>query len=138
MRISVRAKGDGVEKKKKKGNKAEPVDDSVRKPPPKKTGRRGIGPAPDKDDKPAKGLQKALPGMEDRTIPELDEAAHKYAEVRDERIALNRREKDLKELVHTLMNRHDKKHYKVGKVQIDVVSTDETVKVKILKEETEE
>ena len=131
VRIAVHAKGAQVKKK----EKAKEQEEGVRKPPPKKTGKRGIGPA---EEAPAKGVQKALPGMEERSIPELDEAAHKYAEVRDERIALNKREKDLKDLVHTLMNRHTKKHYKVGKVQIDVVSTDETVKVKILKEEAEE
>jgi hypothetical protein len=76
-----------------------------------------------------------LPGMEDRAIVPLQEAALKYAEIRDERMALNQREAQLKAEVRTLMKRHRKTHYAYDGVEIDILppEADEIVKVRVRK-----
>jgi len=109
---------------------------------PKRTGKKGIGPKPDPEEvkrKPEllseanKGKrQKELPGMEDKHLEDLETAATEYAEVRDKRMALTRKETDLKDILLTLMKRHQKTIYRVEEMEIKVVAKDETVKVKIL------
>jgi hypothetical protein len=103
------------------------------KHPPKKTGKRGVGPA-DSEATPAP-KQKELPGMEDRHLEDLEEAARNYAGVRDRRMALTRQETDLKDVLHTLMKRHQKQIYRVAEMEIKIVAKDETVKVKMLKDD---
>jgi hypothetical protein len=46
--------------------------------------------------KESKPKAQALPGMEDRAIQGLEKLATEYAGIRDERIALNAQEADLK------------------------------------------
>lgn len=82
-----------------------------------------------------KPRQKRLPTMEDHRLPDLEEAALSYAEKRDARMALLRKETDQKDVLHNLMRRYDKKIYRVESMEISVVSKEETVKVKILEEE---
>ena len=74
-----------------------------------------------------------LPGMEDRAIEALESAAIDYAEVRDERIALNAREVQLKGLLLGLMKQHKRERYENDAVSIRLVHEKETVKVKIKK-----
>lgn len=78
--------------------------------------------------------QSALPGLEDRAISELQDAALSYAEVRDERMELTKQESDQKALVLAVMKKHGKTHYAHGNVIVDLVPEDVKVKVKILAE----
>jgi hypothetical protein len=72
-----------------------------------------------------------LPGMEDRLLPDLEEGARAYAEIRDQRMALNKEEAELKANLLALMHKHGKEKYTHDGVEILIVTTDETVKVKI-------
>jgi hypothetical protein len=89
--------------------------------------------------KPKRGRprQTELPGMEDKHLEDLENMARDYAGVRDERMALNRTESDLKEKLLALMKKHDKKMYRVEEMEIRVVVTEEKVKVRILEEKEE-
>lgn len=103
-------------------------------PPPKRTGKRGIGPADEELLKPPK--QERLPGMEDTAIEEIEDKARSYAHIRDNRMALLKQEVDLKELLLTLMKRHDKTTYKRDGIEITIFQKAEKVRVK-LKDEDE-
>tara|TARA_Y100000310_G_scaffold98201_2_gene95967 strand:- start:3692 stop:3958 length:267 start_codon:yes stop_codon:yes gene_type:complete len=74
-----------------------------------------------------------LPGMEDRAIEALESAAIEYAEVRDQRIALNAGEVQLKGRLLGLMKQHKRERYENAAVSIRLVHEKETVKVKIKK-----
>jgi hypothetical protein len=89
----------------------------------------------DPDAPTGRGRQTELPGMEDKHIEELEEIAEKYAEVRDRRVSLSRTEVDLKGQLLQCMKRHDKVLYRVAEMEIKIVSTEETVKVRILKDD---
>lgn len=74
----------------------------------------------------------ALPGMSDRAIKPLEDAAEAYADIRDQRIALNADEAKLKSAVLALMKKHDKKIYRRDGIEIVIVPPgDETVKVRV-------
>lgn len=76
-----------------------------------------------------------LPGMEERAIKPLQNAAVEYAEIRDERMALNTRESELKKKVRNLMHEYEKTHYAYDGVEIDLEPPDgeEIVRVRIKK-----
>jgi len=74
-----------------------------------------------------------LPGMEDLRIRELDDAAADYADIRDRRMELSKEEHDLKERLKRAMHKHGKKVYKHDGISIELVATEEDVKVKIRK-----
>lgn len=78
--------------------------------------------------------QQPLPGMENAALKDLQDAAHDYADVRDERIELNQREADLKDKLMKLMKKHNKKDYVHAEVEIHLIPEGETVKVKIHKD----
>src|SRR5260370_32971932 len=82
---------------------------------PKKTGKAGVKPVElagePLDKEPKKPRQARLPEMEDPQIEELESAAERYAEIRDERMALTPREKQLKDDVLAAMKRHSKEKY---------------------------
>jgi len=59
----------------------------------------------------AKPKQKALPGMEDREIKELREAALEYADARDERVSAAETEAGLRDNLLKLMKKHKKVTY---------------------------
>lgn len=86
----------------------------------------------DKAPKPKR--QPNLPGIEDNKIAELEAAALEYAEGRDERMEMTKREVELKKSLLALMHRHKKTIYKCGEIEIRVVPEGEKVKVKIHKE----
>ena len=71
-----------------------------------------------------KEKNQALPGMEDRTIDELEEAGATYAEIRDERMKLTQQEVALKENVRKLMKKHKRKSYSSAAVEITVEPPD--------------
>lgn len=76
-----------------------------------------------------------LPTMEDRAITALEEAAEEYADIRDQRIALNQQEAALKKRVRDLMHKHNKTTYVNGAVEIELEAPtgEETVKVRVKK-----
>lgn len=94
-----------------------------------------------KKDKKPKGEKKPrqprLPGIDDPAIEELEVAAEDYAKIRDQRMALNEEESELKTNLLSLMHKHDKKKYVHEGVEIRIVNADETVKVKIRKDSPE-
>jgi len=75
----------------------------------------------------------ALPGLEDHAIRALDTAATEYAEIRDQRMELTRQESPLKDRLLKLMKKHGREKYRHNGVTIEVVTTEETVRVKIAK-----
>jgi Zn/Cd-binding protein ZinT len=85
----------------------------------------------------AKPKTQDLPGMEDRAIKPLQEAALEYAGIRDQRMALNTQEADLKKRVRTLMHKHKpgQTRYAYDGVEIELVPPEgeEGVKVRIKK-----
>jgi len=66
-----------------------------------------------------------------RAIRDLEVAAADYVEIRDQRIALNQSEAALKTKLLGLMKKHGKTSYDRGGVSIDVVTEQETVKVRV-------
>lgn len=82
--------------------------------------------------------QTSLPGMEDRRITALDNAALSYAEIRDQRMELSKSEVEAKSKVSDLMHANKKTHYKHGNIVIDLVPEGEKVKVKIKPEGEED
>lgn len=133
--------------------------------PPKKTGKRGVGPKPDGEreftgtlaeqdtarqasEQPAaeplkvpgakKPRQARLPEMEDPEIEELENAAQDYASIRDERIALNQDEHKLKEKLLSLMKVNKKERYHRDGIEVKLVHENETVKVRVKKTEENE
>lgn len=80
-----------------------------------------------------KAKSQDLPGMEDRAIKALEDIAEAYAEVRDERIALNLREAELKQTAMALMKKHEKQIYRRNGIEIRVVPGEEDIKVRIKK-----
>lgn len=77
--------------------------------------------------------QKQLPGV-DQEIEELQSKAVEYAAIRDERQALTQREVDLKKDLLALMKKHKKTKYNRGGVSIEIVTEEESVKVRIKKQ----
>ena len=102
-------------------------------PPPKRTGKAGIGPVDEELLKLPK--QERLPGMEDPAIEEIEEKARSYAHIRDGRMALLKQEVDLKDLLLTLMKRHNKTEYHRDGLTITIVQKAEKVRVKIKDED---
>ena len=84
-----------------------------------------------------KAKQEDLPGMENRQIPDLDEAAREYAEGRDERMEMTRKEVELKTNLIEMMHKHKKKTYIYDGIEIELVPEGEKVKVKVRKEKEE-
>ncbi len=82
--------------------------------------------------------QKELPGMEDRKLADLVEAAEEYAKIRDKRQDLTKREVELKSDLLGLMKKHKRKEYVYDGIEIRVVTEEETVKVHISKKSEED
>lgn len=72
-----------------------------------------------------------LPGMEDAGIAALEKIAEEYADVRDDRIALSKREGEMQDDLLALMKKHRKTEYHHEDVHVWVQVTEEKVKVKI-------
>lgn len=88
---------------------------------------------PKRPKKAAKPLpkQKVLPGMQDRRIAALENAALKYADVRDERMHWTKREVEAKKKVKDLMHEQKRTHYSRGNIEIELVPEDEHVHVRV-------
>src|ERR1700677_1088771 len=72
-----------------------------------------------------------LPGMEDNKVEALEEIALDYADMRDERMKLGKREVEFKNQLLTLMKAQKREHYHRGSITIDIVHEEENVKVKV-------
>lgn len=72
--------------------------------------------------------------IEDARIKELEDVAVKYAEIRDERMALNKSEAELKVEALRLMKKHKKKSYVRDGIEISIEPAgEETIKVRVKK-----
>lgn len=80
-----------------------------------------------------KAKQADLPGMENREIKELNDAAEEYASIRDERQQLTVQEVGLKAKVLGLMHKRKMNDYVFNGIEIHVIMEEETVKVKVPK-----
>lgn len=78
-----------------------------------------------------------LPEMEDAGIPELDNLAHEYVEVRDPRIALSKREGEIKKFLIAAMHKHKREEYIYDGTKIVLVPGEEKVKVKVASSDIE-
>src|SRR5947209_18658376 len=87
----------------------------------------------------AKGpRQTSLPGMDDRAIRALNEAALSYDDVKKERMKLTEQEVELKEQVRVLMHAQKRKHYRYKNIEIALEQEGEKVKVRVRSEGDEE
>lgn len=82
--------------------------------------------------------QTDLPGMEDREINDLQFSALEYAKIRDKRMKLSQEEVELKQELLALMKKHHRKTYNYNGVEVNVVTEEETVKVRIHKPEEDD
>lgn len=82
--------------------------------------------------------QARLPGTEDSKIQELHDAASEYADIRDQRQQLTTQEVDLKAKLLKAMKKHKKTEYDFDGVHIELVTEEETVKVRIKKASDDE
>lgn len=71
--------------------------------------------------------------IEDARIKQLDDIGAAYADIRDQRIALNQEEHSLKQTALDLMHRHGKVIYRHEAIEIVVQAGDESIRVKVLK-----
>ena len=71
-------------------------------------------------------------------IQDLEDAATRYAELRDERMELTTKEVALKGELLGLMRKHKKRHYERDGIEIEVVDQETTVKVRVAKPKEEE
>lgn len=77
--------------------------------------------------------QADLPGTEDSAIAPLENAAKRYAKIRDERMELNDEEGKLKASLISLMHKHQKTTYSRHGIVITLIPEAENVKVKVKK-----
>lgn len=106
--------------------------DRVRKGPSKMDRKLNGMPEAPKARRRAGATQPHLPGT-DGGIKPLDDVAHSYAKIRDERIALNAEEHTLKDLARSLMKKFEKTIYRKAGVEILLITREEDVKVKVKK-----
>jgi hypothetical protein len=81
-------------------------------------------------DEPVK-KQADLPGMENRELKDIEDAARRYAGIRDKRMSLNEQEVKLKDLLLGLLKKHNKREYRRDGIEVWIKVEEETVKVKI-------
>ena len=79
-----------------------------------------------------------LPGLEDSVIQPLEHAALAYADIRDQRMELSKQEVSLKGELLTLLKKHGKTHYQRDGITVDLVTEEETVRVRVHKPGKEE
>jgi hypothetical protein len=81
--------------------------------------------------------QKSLPGMEDRALKALENAALDYDDIKKQRMALTEQEVPAKALVKKLMHAANKTDYVHGRIEIhlEFKPEDENVKVRVHEED---
>jgi hypothetical protein len=75
--------------------------------------------------------QDSLPGLEDRALKSLENAALDYDDIKKQRMALTEQEVPAKALVMRLMHAAGKTDYVHGRIEIHLVVEEENVKVKV-------
>lgn len=95
--------------------------------------KRGRDGYPKANDKPKRGRPRQQDLIEDRAIKPLEDAAEDYAEVRDERMELTKKETSSKRELLALMKKHGKEKYHRGPITVKVIVQKETVQVRIRK-----
>ena len=111
-------------------------------------GKKAGAPAPKRQTPPAanvkavrpvqpKPRQARLPGVDDPVIEELQRAAEDYADVRDERMELTKREVQKQEMLLQIMKKYGKSTYVHEGVECKLIHEKEKVRVKIRKGEDE-
>jgi hypothetical protein len=86
---------------------------------------------------PKKPRQKALPGLEDRGIAEIERAAHAYVDARDARMSMGEEEQRRHTKLVAVMHKHQKKTYvhrdggEVIDIRLTVKDPEEKAKVRI-------
>lgn len=75
--------------------------------------------------------QASIPGMEDKAISAIENAALDYAEIRDERQDLSKQEGELKQKLMDLMHKANKTEYKRNGIRVWIEVKEETVKVRV-------
>lgn len=81
-----------------------------------------------------KPKQEVFEDMKQAEIPEVSVAAQDYADLRDERMELTRKEVEARQLLIDLMHKNNLTTYKVGQLTASL-ETSEKVKVQVEKEE---
>src|SRR5262245_14454317 len=81
--------------------------------------------------------QEALPGMERREDPEIEQAADRYREIRDERCALSQREADAKSALIQVMENKKRTYYSYKGLTVQL-SNKADVKVKAKDDDDDE
>src|SRR5262245_29595004 len=84
-----------------------------------------------------KANQEALPGMERREDPEIEQAADRYREIRDERCALSQREADAKSALIQVMQNKQRSFYSYNGLTVQL-SNQPNVKVKAKDDDDDE
>jgi hypothetical protein len=79
--------------------------------------------------------QDVLPGVGDVKIAAIENAALDYAEIRDERQELTKREVELKDKLLKLMHAKELTEYKRNGISVKVVLESENVKVRVRDED---
>ena len=79
--------------------------------------------------------QEVLPGVGDVKIAAIENAALDYAEIRDQRQELTKKEVDLKQRLLELMHAKDITEYKRNGISVKVVLEQENVKVRVKDED---
>lgn len=89
----------------------------------------------------AKAKTGALPGMERKGIAEIEKLADKYADLRDERMGVLKKEVEARTLLIDAMHKHGQKYYEFEdngeKIVVELVVSGEKVKVRRKEEEVE-
>lgn len=103
----------------------------------KKAAKKKPEKQPVKKQQPEKKLSKpsprqtTLPGMADRKIAALENAALHYADVRDERMRWTKQEVDAKKEVQRLMHEQNRERYERDGIEIELVPEGENVRVRV-------
>jgi len=84
-----------------------------------------------------KAKQDELPGMERRDVPEIEQAADSYRQIRDERCALSKRESEAKAALIQVMKNKGRAYYSYNGLIVQL-SNQENVKVKAKDEDDDE
>lgn len=82
--------------------------------------------------------QQQLPGVEDNKLAAIENLAMDYAEIRDQRQELSKRESELKQDLLKLMHKLNRKEYKRDGISVIVEVEEETVKVRVRAEKEAE
>ena len=82
--------------------------------------------------------QSSLPGMANTKIAAIEKLALDYAELRDERIELNRQESEIKQALIAAMHKAGKAEYKRNGISISLTVEKEGIKVRVRDEDEDE